>query len=65
LGAVIHTRGGRRRDHWSTYSADEAWEAAMKVEVDVEDAEVEVPEADVKDPRRRGKESGQREENDA
>ncbi|MGE0159411.1 MAG: hypothetical protein AB7T31_08350 [Gemmatimonadales bacterium] len=33
LGAVIITRGGRRRDY-ARYSADEAWEAAMKVEVD-------------------------------
>jgi hypothetical protein len=39
FGAVILTRGGRRRDY-ARYSADEAWEAAMKVEVDdvVEDA---------------------------
>jgi hypothetical protein len=34
LGAVILTRGGRRRDQWSTYTADEAWEAAMKVDVE-------------------------------
>ena len=33
FGAVILTRGGRRRDY-ARYSADEAWEAAMKVEVD-------------------------------
>ncbi len=37
LGAVILTRAGRRREHWSAYTADEAWEAAMKVEVDVDD----------------------------
>jgi len=35
LGAVILTRGGRRREQWSTYTADEAWDAAMKVDVDV------------------------------
>jgi hypothetical protein len=37
FGAVILTRGGRRRDYArdaGRYSADEAWEAAMKVEVD-------------------------------
>jgi hypothetical protein len=33
FGAVIITRGGRRRDY-AKYTADEAWEAAMKVEVD-------------------------------
>jgi hypothetical protein len=33
FGAVIITRAGRRRDY-AKYSADEAWEAAMKVEVD-------------------------------
>jgi hypothetical protein len=33
LGAVVLTRAGRRRD-WSAYSADEAWEAAMRVDVD-------------------------------
>jgi hypothetical protein len=39
FGAVIITRGGRRRDY-ARYSADEAWAAAMKVEVDdiVDDA---------------------------
>ena len=34
LGAVILTRAGRRREQWSRYSADEAWEAAMSVDVD-------------------------------
>jgi hypothetical protein len=37
FGAVILTRGGRRRDYArdaARYSGDEAWEAAMKVEVD-------------------------------
>jgi hypothetical protein len=37
FGAVILTRGGRRRDYArdaGRYSADEAWEAAMKAEVD-------------------------------
>jgi hypothetical protein len=38
LGAVILTRAGRRRDPWSTYSADEAWEAAIKVDLEMEDA---------------------------
>jgi hypothetical protein len=36
FGAVILTRGGRRRDYArdaGRYSTDEAWEAAMKVEV--------------------------------
>jgi hypothetical protein len=33
FGAVIITRGGRRRDY-AKYTADEAWAAAMKVEVD-------------------------------
>jgi hypothetical protein len=48
LGAVIITRAGRRREQWSRYTADEAWEAAMKVDVedvdigDVNDVEVEV-----------------------
>jgi peptidoglycan/LPS O-acetylase OafA/YrhL len=45
LGAVILTRAGRRREQWSRYTPDEAWEAAMKVDVedidigDVRDAE--------------------------
>jgi hypothetical protein len=45
FGAVILTRGGRRRDY-ARYSADEAWEAALKVEVDdgVEDVESAKPE---------------------
>jgi hypothetical protein len=45
FGAVILTRGGRRRDY-ARYSTDEAWEAAMKVEVDeaVEDVESTKPE---------------------
>jgi cytoskeletal protein CcmA (bactofilin family) len=34
FGAVILTRGGRRREYWSSYSADEAWAAAMDVDVD-------------------------------
>jgi len=33
LGAVILTRAGRRREAWA-YSADEAWDAAMKIEVE-------------------------------
>jgi hypothetical protein len=45
LGAVILTRAGRRREQWSRYSADEAWEAAMKV--DVEDVDI----GDVEDVR--------------
>jgi hypothetical protein len=32
FGAVILTRGGRRREY-ARYTADEAWEAAMKVDV--------------------------------
>ena len=70
LGAVILTRGGRRREHWSTYSADEAWEAAMNVEVEVEDVDVEASRADAgrakgSQPGQPGEESGEREENDA
>jgi hypothetical protein len=38
LGAVIITRGGRRRDY-AKYSADEAWEAAMSVDVGEEETE--------------------------
>ena len=38
LGAVILTRGGRRREHGPTYSADEAWHEAMR---DVEDIDIE------------------------
>ena len=38
FGAVIITRGGRRREY-SRYSADEAWEAAMNVDVGGVDAE--------------------------
>jgi hypothetical protein len=34
FGAVLLTRAGRRKEYWSTYDADEAWEAAMKVDVD-------------------------------
>jgi len=37
FGAVLLTRVGRRREHWSAYTADEAWDAAMRAEVD-EDA---------------------------
>jgi hypothetical protein len=63
LGAVILTRAGRRRDQWSSYTADEAWEAAMRVEV--EDVDVE----DVRDGEGKGSptgaESAKREENDA
>ena len=42
FGAVLLTRGGRRREHWSTHDADAAWEAAMSV--DVEEEEVETAE---------------------
>ena len=38
FGAVIITRGGRRRDY-ARYSTDEAWEAAMNVDVGGVDAE--------------------------
>jgi hypothetical protein len=47
LGAVILTRAGRRREQWSRYTPDEAWEAAMKV--DVEDIDV----GDVRDAEER------------
>jgi hypothetical protein len=36
FGAVIITRGGRRREY-PRYTADEAWEAAMNVDVDGEE----------------------------
>jgi hypothetical protein len=63
LGAVILTRAGRRREHWSAYSADEAWEAAMRV--DLEDVEVgDDPNVGAADPDRSGG-SGRREPSDA
>jgi cytoskeletal protein CcmA (bactofilin family) len=34
FGAVLITRAGRRREYWSTYDSDEAWAAAMDVDVD-------------------------------
>jgi hypothetical protein len=35
FGAVLLTRAGRRREYWSArYDTDEAWEAAMNVDVD-------------------------------
>jgi len=52
LGAVILTRAGRRRDPWFTSSADAAWEAAMRVDVD----DVGVGEA--RDVRSEGDDSG-------
>ena len=36
FGAVLLTRAGRRREAWSGYDPDVAWEAAMSVDVDVE-----------------------------
>ena len=36
FGAVLLTRGGRKREYWRTYDPDEAWEAAMRVDVDME-----------------------------
>ena len=36
FGAVLLTRGGRRREYWRSYDPDEAWEAAMNVDVDVD-----------------------------
>jgi hypothetical protein len=33
FGAVLLTRAGRRREYWSMYDADEAWDAAMNVDV--------------------------------
>jgi hypothetical protein len=48
LGAVILTRAGRRREQWSRYTPDEAWEAAMKV--NVEDIDVgDIGDAEEKD----------------
>jgi hypothetical protein len=37
FGAVLLTRAGRRREHWSTNDADAAWEAAMSVDVEEEE----------------------------
>jgi hypothetical protein len=34
FGAVLLTRAGRRRESWATFDTDEAWEAAMNVEVE-------------------------------
>lgn len=34
FGAVLLTRGGRKREHYGAYDPDAAWEAAMSVEVD-------------------------------
>lgn len=34
FGAVLLTRGGRKREHYEAYDPDAAWEAAMNVEVD-------------------------------
>lgn len=34
FGAVLLTRGGRRREYYETYDPDAAWEAAMSVDVD-------------------------------
>jgi hypothetical protein len=63
LGAVILTRGGRRREGWSTASADEAWQAAMKV--DVEDVDLgDVADVEVDDLRASGG-SGSKEAGDA
>ena len=36
FGAVLLTRGGRRREHWSL-DPDEAWAAAMDIDTDLED----------------------------
>ncbi len=38
FGAVLLTRAGRRREQWSTYDPDAAWEAAMSSDVDIDDA---------------------------
>ena len=43
FGAVVLTRAGRRREHWSAGDPDSAWEAAMNVDVDI-DLETEVTE---------------------
>jgi hypothetical protein len=59
FGAVLLTRAGRRREYWGTggaYSADEAWEAAMGV--DVEDDVVD-------ETRQPGEDVGGEEEADA
>lgn len=34
FGAVLLTRGGRRREYYTAYDPDAAWEAAMNVDVD-------------------------------
>ncbi len=38
FGAVLLTRAGRRREQWSAYDPDAAWEAAMSSDVDIDDA---------------------------
>ena len=37
FGAVLLTRGGRRREYSSAFDADAAWEAAMNSDTDVEE----------------------------
>jgi len=44
FGAVLLTRAGRRREYSSTFDADAAWEAAMNIDMDVEEG------LDAKDP---------------
>jgi hypothetical protein len=54
FGAVLLTRAGRRREYWSTYDADEAWAAAMSVDVEEEAAEA----AEDREPETGGEERG-------
>ncbi len=37
FGAVLLTRGGRRKEYYAAYDPDAAWEAAMSVDVEEED----------------------------
>ncbi|MEJ2203269.1 MAG: hypothetical protein P8170_04095 [Gemmatimonadota bacterium] len=43
FGAVLLTRGGRRREYFPE-SFDEAWERAVDVEIDVDDVDIEMDE---------------------
>jgi hypothetical protein len=43
FGAVLLTRGGRRREYFPE-SFDEAWERAVEVEMDMDEADIEVEE---------------------
>jgi hypothetical protein len=56
FGAVLLTRAGRRREYWSTYDVDAAWEEAMAVDVE---------QADLREARRPGDGNGEARGDDA